>query len=217
MPDDYYNTKEFRSGMLDLIGEKYLTVNGRPTPLKRVEDYDITDFGFSCPEDENNLPPFGRRVYMAELGELVDDEFTTTLGNMFQCYTEFHGNVRFDRSADIGANIMVAAAVCLKQDYNHNIFDVYSELLIVDRLNLELREDTLVLGKLIAEFFDETFDPRLFVKADGLPGRIESSKQYLMSCIPTSPKAEAFAGWFLNVTKDTDERFPSFLKREAGR
>ena len=209
------NTKAFRKGMLDLIGEKFLTVNGNPTPLKRINDYDITDFNYCFAEDENNLPPFGRRVYMTELGSFVDDEFTTTLGNMFQYYTEIHGNVRFHRTADIGSNIIVAAAVYLKQDYNHNVFDVYSEMQIVDKLNLKLFTDSYYRRTSIAEFFDETFDPRLFVKDEGLAARIEHSKQYLMSCLPKSPKVEAFAGWFQIGREGIEDRFPSFLKKKA--
>lgn len=129
------NTGAFRKGMLNIVGEKYLTIKGKNTSLKRACSGDFLNVTFRQPLEDDGFVTFGKRLYVAKAGEFFSENFCEGFDECIREYFDSN-KIPINENARFSDNITVVAAVMLSQKENtENQFKVYCRLEIADSAN----------------------------------------------------------------------------------
>ena len=230
----YYNTKAFRRNILNMIGEKFLTYNGQPTPFKCNPEACYLYTEPIEPMTENNLAPFGCQRYKGPFGAWFSKEFCEEIKSMMKDYVPMHNDyvnthatkaplLRFNENVSPADSLNIYFSIYPKQNYRENEFDVYGEMLITDLLR-GLSSDGNFVSSITKPIMSCAYDIQnrdFFVSADGLLGKIEKCKTYLFSYLEPRYVKSRLSGMFQNpatyapLIPDKFRSFYSPVRRSA--
>ena len=207
----YYNTKAFRKNILNMIGEKFLTYNGQPTPFKCNHEACYLYTEFIEPMTENNLAPFGCQRYKGPFGAWFPEGFCEEIKSMMKDYVPLHNDYvnthatkaplfKFNENTSPVDSLNIFFSIYPKQNCKENEFDVYGEMMVTDLLR-GLSSDGSFVASSTNPIMSCAYDIQnrdFFVFADGLLEKIEKCKTYLFSYLEPRYVRSRLSGIFQN-------------------